>query len=128
MCRSQFGSGMKMRHYQNILPLKCGGCVLGLVNNFEVPFSIVQMKIVILWASLAKKLIHFSQRRLSDAIFKYCKCTVFRLCPRFYKVTTSHHILATPFHKAMQFKHENLHIYRGVSLEKIPGPGQFLQS
>ena len=86
------------------------------------------MKIHILWAGLAKKLIHFNQRRLSDVIFKYCKCTVFRLCPRFYKVTTSHHILATPFHKAMQLKHENFCIYRGVSLEKIPGLGQFLQS
>ena len=86
------------------------------------------MKIRILWASLAKKLVHFGQRLLSDAIFKYCKCTVFRLCPRFYKVTTSHHILATPFHKAMQLKHENFHIYRGVSLAKIPGLGQFLPS
>ena len=50
------------------------------------------------------------------------------LCPRFYKVTTRHHILATPFHKAMQLKHENFRIYRGVSLEKIPGLGQFLPS
>ena len=86
------------------------------------------MKIHILWAALAKKLIHFSQRRLSDVIFKYCKFTVFRLCPRFYKVTTRHHIFATPFHKAMKLKHENFRIYRGVSLEKIPGLGQFLQS
>ena len=85
------------------------------------------MKIHILRVGLAKKLIHFSQRRLSDVIFKYCKCTVFRLSLRFYKVTTSHHILATPFHKAMQLKHENFRIYRGVSLEKIPGLGQFLQ-
>ena len=86
------------------------------------------MKIHIFWDALAKNFIHFSQRRLSDVIFKYCKCTVFRLCPRFYKVTASHHILATPFHKAMQLKHENFRIYRGVSLEKIPGLGQFLQS
>ena len=28
----------------------------------------------------------------------------------------------------MQLKHENFRIYRGVSLEKIPGLGQFLQS
>ena len=28
MSRSQFGSGLKMRHYQNILPLKCGACVM----------------------------------------------------------------------------------------------------
>ena len=46
----------------------------------------------------------------------------------FYKVTTRHHIFATPFHKAMKLKHENFRIYRGVSLEKIPGLGQFLQS
>ena len=86
------------------------------------------MKIHILWAGLAKKLIHFNQRRLSDVIYKYCKCTDFRLCSRFYKVTTRHHILATPFHKAMLLKHENFPIYRGVSLEKIPGLSQFLQS
>ena len=28
----------------------------------------------------------------------------------------------------MQLKHENFHIYRGVSLAKIPGLGQFLPS
>merc|ERR1711951_67143 len=92
-----------------------------------VPFSIVYMKNHILWAGLAKKSIRFGQRRLSDIIFKYCKLTVFRLCPRFYKVTTRHHIFATPFHKAMKLKHEDFRIYRGVSLEKIPGLGQFLQ-
>ena len=86
------------------------------------------MKIHILWAALAKKLIHFSQRRLSDVIFKNCKCAVFRQCPRCYKVTTSHHILATPFHKAIQVKHENFHIHRRVGLAKIPGLGQFLPS
>ena len=100
---------------------------VALVNFQKVPFSIALIKIHIIWDALAKKLFRLSQKRLSDTIFKYWKSTEFRLSPRFYKVTTRHHIFATPLYWAMFMKHENLLLYRGLSLGKISSLGPFLQ-
>ena len=100
---------------------------LELVNFQKVPFSIAWMKIHISWDALVEKLFRLSRKRLSDTIFKYWKSTEFRLSPKFYKVTTRHHIFATPLYWEMFMKHENLLLYRGLSLGKISSLGPFLQ-